>query len=181
MQGTNRNIEIKCRVADLEAVRRKAISLGAEVKGELIQEDIFFKAPLARLKLRVIVGESAELISYRRPDVKGSRGCDYVVSPVENPGVLKEALMHSLECDGVVKKVRRLLLIGRTRIHLDEVEGLGSFVELETVLSGRTDAEGKAEMEEVARGLGLDPEKAVPLPYLDLLRRGSPDPTNGVS
>lgn len=170
MEGANRNIEIKCRCNDLEEVRRRALELGAVEKGLLVQEDTFFKAARARLKLRVVKGGRAELISYRRPDIQGTRGCDYVVCPVENPSILKEALCHSLDQDGVVMKRRRLLLLRHTRIHLDEVEGLGTFVELETVLSGRTDAEGKAEMEEIARGLGLDPEKAVPVPYLELLR-----------
>ncbi len=170
MEGANRNIEIKCRCADLEVVREKALAMGAAEKGVLLQEDVFFRAPRARLKLRVVEGGRAELISYRRPDVTGTRGCDYVVVPAADPALLEEALSHALERDGAVRKRRRLLLLGNTRIHLDEVEGLGAFVELETVLSGRSDGEGREEMESVARGLGLDPMDAVPVPYLELLR-----------
>jgi predicted adenylyl cyclase CyaB len=173
MEGANRNIEIKCRCDDLEGVRQKALALGAVEKGVLVQEDTFFKASYARLKLRVIEGGRAELISYRRPDITGSRGCDYVVCRVEDPRLLKETLAHALESDGMVRKRRRLLIWKDTRIHLDEVDGLGSFVELETVLSGRADREGREEMEEVAKGLGIAPTSAVPVPYLDLLKRSS--------
>ena len=125
MEGANRNIEIKCRCADLEVVREKALAMGAAEKGVLLQEDVFFRAPRARLKLRVVEGGRAELISYRRPDVTGTRGCDYVVVPAADPALLEEALSHALERDGAVRKRRRLLLLGNTRIHLDEVEGLG--------------------------------------------------------
>jgi predicted adenylyl cyclase CyaB len=68
-----------------------------------------------------------------------------------------------------VRKRRRLLLLEHTRIHLDEVEGLGSFVELETVLSGQSEAEAHRELERIAAALGLDPEARVSAAYIDLL------------
>lgn len=170
MEGDRRNIEIKCRCRDLEEVRRRALALGAEDRGLLVQEDHFFRAPQARLKLRITKGRPAELVSYRRPDVSGARGCDYRLCPVENAHALRTVLAHCLEEDGAVRKVRRLFLHGNTRIHLDTVEGLGTFVELETVLSGQTDAEGRRELESLARSLGLDASNTVPVPYLELLR-----------
>jgi adenylate cyclase, class 2 len=69
----------------------------------------------------------------------------------------------------VVTKKRHLFLHANTRIHLDEVEGLGTFVELETVLAGSSDAEGLAELERVAAALGLDRDDSVPVPYVELL------------
>jgi adenylate cyclase class IV len=182
VDATKRNIEIKCRCNDLEGVRNKALALGAKDMGVLEQVDTFYRAPTARLKLRETAGpvaepggratghgRKAELISYRRPDVKGARGCDYVVCPVSDPDPLKTALGYAMEEAGVVSKKRHLLLLRSTRIHLDMVEGMGNFVELETVLSGQTDEAGKKEMEGIAAGLGLKPEEAVPVPYVELL------------
>jgi len=153
----------------LEEVAGKAVSLGAKESGLLVQTDTFYRTPHARLKIREFGDGKGELISYRRPDVQAARGCDYVVCPVSDPLLLKTALRHALDETGVVRKKRRLFLLKNTRIHLDEVEGLGSFVELETVLAGLSDEEGKREMEAVAADLGLDPADSVPKPYVELL------------
>jgi adenylate cyclase, class 2 len=166
-----RNIELKCRCDDLEAVRRKAEQLGARDMGLLHQRDTFFQAPRARLKLRELGEGKAELISYRRPDTVEARGSDYVICAVAHPVELAAVLEHALGTGGTVKKQRHLFLHGHTRIHLDEVEGLGSFIELETVLSGQTDQEALRELEQIVVALGLDGMERVPVPYLELLDR----------
>ena len=144
MTSSKQNIEIKCRRDDLETVRQKAVWLGAEDKGLLRQRDTFFNAYQARLKLREL-GDRAELISYNRPDSTEARSSDYVVIPVADPEAMRSVLEHGLGSTGTVKKVRHLFLYRHTRIHLDEVDGLGSFVELETVLSDNDEAEGRKE------------------------------------
>ncbi len=73
---------------------------------------------------------------------------------------------------GVVKKTRILYLIGQTRVHIDEVEGLGTFLELEVVLQ---DVQGEVEGRTIAEGLmaefGIDKQQVVPEAYVDLLAR----------
>jgi adenylate cyclase class IV len=68
-----------------------------------------------------------------------------------------------------VAKERHLLLYRHTRIHLDSVDGLGEFVELETVLNGLSEKEGRAESEEVRRALGLRDEDLLGGSYGDSL------------
>jgi predicted adenylyl cyclase CyaB len=164
-----RNLELKWRCADLEAARRGAERLGARDSGLLLQQDTFFHAPEARLKLRDFGGGTGELISYRRPDAATVRGSDYEIYRTREPEALAAVLKDALGERGVVRKRRRLFLLDHTRIHLDEVEGLGGFVELETVLSGQSEAEARTELERIAEGLGLSTAGRVAEAYLDLL------------
>ena len=166
-----RNWELKCRCGDLEAVRGRALALGARDVGVLEQTDTFFPAPEGRLKLREFGEGAGELIAYRRADGTEARGSDYLLCQVSEPERLREALAFALGTRVVVRKRRRLLLWRHTRIHLDDVEGLGSFVELETVMSGQTDAAARAELEEAAAALGLDACEPVSGAYVDLLER----------
>ena len=171
MQEPRRNIEVKCRSADLAEVRRRAEALGATDAGVLLQHDVFFDAPLGRLKLRDFGDGRAELISYRRPDSPEARGSDFFTYPVADPATLRVTLAHALETGGSVRKRRHLYLYRRTCIHLDDVEGLGQFVELETVMSGQPESEAHAELRHVAAALGLKAEDAIPQPYVELLAR----------
>jgi predicted adenylyl cyclase CyaB len=169
MQGLRRNIELKCRCADLALVRQRAHALGARDAGVLEQDDIFFDAPLGRLKLRDFGDGRAELISYRRPDTPEARGSDFFTYPVADPAALRATLAHALRTGGVVRKRRHLFLYRQTRIHLDEVEGLGQFVELETVMSGQSEGEAEAELRHVAAALSLKAEDAIAQPYVELV------------
>lgn len=164
-----RNIEIKCRCEDLDAVRTRAEALGARDAGVLRQTDTFFPAPGARLKLRDFGDGTAELIGYRRPDEAGARGSDYRLFPTTDAAGLESTLAHALGISGVVRKVRHLFLLEHTRIHLDEVEGLGSFVELETVMSGQTEAQANEELNRILRGLNLEACEPIAGAYFDLL------------
>ncbi len=163
-----RNIEIKCRCEDLDAVRARALAAGAIDRGELHQTDTFFAAPDARLKLRVFADGTAELISYRRPDTADARASEYRRATVVDQIELAAVLAHALGVGGIVTKRRRLLIHGRTRIHLDEVEGRGRFVELETVLGAGSDADGHAELERVAIAIGIWDLARVSTPYVAL-------------
>jgi adenylate cyclase, class 2 len=166
-----RNIEIKARCADLARVRESAERLGARHAGTLHQRDTFFTAPHARLKLRELGTGRAELISYVRPDVARARGSDYVVAPVEHPEQVRAALSHALGIACLVIKTRQLLLYRSTRIHLDDVDGLGSFVELETVIDGQSDEAAHAELSAIATALEIADDALIAVPYADLLSR----------
>ena len=136
MAPPQRNLEIKARDPDPARSLERALALGAEDRGEITQRDTYFGRTAGRLKLREQAPGEAELIEYRRPDEAGARASDYRLVPVSDPDGLREALDAALGTLVVVEKRRRLLLWEGVRIHLDEVEGLGSFLELEA-----TDAE----------------------------------------
>lgn len=165
-----RNIEIKARIDSVEALlpRARAASGGEPVLIE--QDDSFFAAPRGRLKLRRFADGSAELIHYQRPDTGAAKASDYVRVPVPEPDALAQALERACGLLGRVRKRRWLLLAGPTRIHLDRVEGLGDFMELEVVLAdGQPDAEGVAVAEALMLALGLADAPRLAGAYLDLL------------
>ena len=165
-----RNIEIKARIDSIEAVLPRAQAIAHTEPELIVQDDTFFKVPQGRLKLREFADGSAELIHYHRPDHGDTRASDYVRVPVPDPAALREALARACGIAGRVRKQRWLLLAGATRIHLDRVEGLGDFMELEVVLvEGQTDAEGSAVAEALMRALGLAGAERIAGAYLDLL------------
>ena len=166
------NIEIKARIASVEALLPLARALGDDAHAQLIhQDDSFFEVPHGRLKLRVFGNGSGELIHYHRADASGPKRSDYVLVPVPDPDSLREALARACGLLGRVRKERILVLVGTTRLHLDRVEGLGDFLELEVMLrDGQDEAEGHAEAEALMQRLGLQPGQLVQGAYLDLLR-----------
>src|SRR5262249_40642481 len=150
------NLELKARCPDLEMVRARAERLGARYAGAFAQRDTFFAsgAP-GRLKLREVADGPAELIAYRRADLAAARASDYDIYPGPPAHRLRAVLTAALGEAGVVEKRRRLYLLEHTRIHLDEVRGLGDFVELETVLDGEPDAAAHAELARIAAALEI--------------------------
>jgi len=167
----NRNVEIKARMADLAAVRTTVEQLADKGPVVLEHEDTFFRCEQGRLKLRCLGdGAPAELIFYRREKAAGPKESRYVIHRTSDPQGLLAVLSAALEVRAVVRKRRTLYLVGPTRVHLDEVEGLGQFVELEVVLQpGQDISEGVA----IARGLiaklGISQNQLVEKAYVDLL------------
>jgi len=166
------NVEIKARIPSVQALLSLVRSLGDDEHPQLIhQDDTFFAVPNGRLKLRVFGDGSGELIHYRRTDVLGPKLSDYVLTPVPEPETLREALIRACGLLGRVRKERILVLAGPTRIHLDRVDGLGDFLELEVTLAeGQTEAEGTAIAQALMTQLGVTPDHLVSGAYLDLLR-----------
>lgn len=165
-----RNIEIKARVASLAAVKSLAAALSGKEPVAIAQDDTFFACPDGRLKLRAFSDGTGELIFYRRADDTGPKESFYVISPTSSPDTLRDALGLAYGVIGRVRKQRLLFMAGRTRIHLDRVEGLGEFLELEVVLRDGESAEaGMAEARELLASLRITPEQLVSGAYLDLL------------
>ena len=163
------NIEIKTPIADLPAMESRAQAMGAEPVWTRDQRDVFFSVPTGYLKLRTVRGEPGELIAYHRAPGSEPRPSDYDIVPVPDPPLLESALARSIGIRGVVEKTRRLLLWRHTRIHLDDVAGIGTYLELETVVSGITPAAAEAETREVIRALALDSKAFLDRPYLEIL------------
>ena len=175
-----RNLEFKARLKnddEKDAIRR-ARSLGAEIWGDLRQTDTYFATPRGRLKLRETAGFEAELIFYERDESSATRPSDYTRAAVRQAAELAEALSRALGVVGVVRKRRTLLLVDVVRIHLDNVEGLGRFLELEvpvTPVSGSEqdgvpgEAVAAATLADLMAGLGYTQDDAIRQSYLDLL------------
>lgn len=164
------NIEIKARVDDFEALRARAESLSDKPLEIIPQEDTFFNVEKGRLKLRLLSPNRGCLIYYERPDQGGPKRSDYHLAETRDPENLKTALSLALGVRGVVRKTRYLYMIGRTRIHLDDVEGLGHFMELEVVMrEGQSDAEGQAIAEDLMRRLGVREDALLEGAYMDLI------------
>ena len=166
-----RNIEIKARIASVEALLPLAQTLADGPPETMEQDDTFFPCANGRLKLRDFGVGRGELIQYARADDAGPKTSDYLRSPTDSPATLRDALARALGTLGRVKKRRWLLLAGRTRIHLDRVEGLGDFLELEVVLrDGEAEADAIAEAQALMTALRIAPNQSLPVAYLDLLR-----------
>ncbi|MCW5661245.1 MAG: class IV adenylate cyclase [Burkholderiaceae bacterium] len=165
-----RNVEIKARIDSIETLMPMARAL-AQRDAELIaQDDTFFRVPHGRLKLREFADGSAELIHYHRTDTVDAKLSDYRRVPVPDAAALREALGRALGLLGRVRKQRWLLLAGQTRIHLDRVEGLGDFVELEVVLrEEQSEADGVRIAEQLMHELRLARAERTAGAYVDLL------------
>ena len=164
------NIEIKAKVRDPASIRDVATAI-ADEQQLIRQEDTFFATKRGRLKLREFSPDNGELIYYERPDAAGPTESRYRISKTSDPNGLRATLAAALGTDGVVRKVRHLFLVGQTRIHLDEVDGLGHFVELEVVLQHGQEAEDGAKVaDDLMIQLGIRKGDLIKKAYVDLLK-----------
>ncbi|XP_039245446.1 uncharacterized protein LOC114000582 isoform X2 [Pipra filicauda] len=203
--GMRRNVEVKARVRALAEARGAAERLlrggtgelcpGELCPGELcpadghaqgtgeghtqgtgqgqllVQADTFFRVPRGRLKLRRTQDGQGQLIFYERPDTAGPKLSSFTITPTADPDGLE-----ALGVLGIVRKERLLYLVGQTRVHLDRVEGLGDFLELEVVLRQEQSVQdGERVARELLRALGVGEHDLISGAYLDLLlAKGQP-------
>jgi homotetrameric cytidine deaminase len=168
------NVELKARDANPDATAARCQALGAVDHGELRQRDTYFAGRHGRLKLREEDETAAELIAYRRPDAAEPEESAFIRAPAAEPALLREALDAALGETVVVTKRRRLFVWEHVRIHLDDVEGLGTFVELEAMVGpGLSTREEAAEKVERLRSeLEISDDALVAAGYSDLLLDG---------
>jgi len=165
------NVEIKARVHD-PAIAARARRLSDAPPETVHQRDTFFGCPHGRLKLRELGSGGSELIWYDRPDTAGSKRSDYRLAAVADPAALRVILERAYGVTQLVEKTRTLCLVGQTRIHLDEVVGLGSFVELEVVLhDGQPESEGHQIAAELMARLGIAATDLLTGAYAEMLPR----------
>lgn len=165
------NIEIKARARNFEKLKSRAEKMSDTHVQVIQQEDIFFPTPQGRLKLRIL-DDHAELIYYSRPDQQGPKRSDYHLTRSDDPQNLKRVLELAYGIRGIVKKTRYLFLVGQTRVHLDDVEGLGQFIELEVVLGeGQSDADGQNIAEALMDALGVEKTDLLDGAYMDLIEK----------
>jgi predicted adenylyl cyclase CyaB len=165
-----RNIEIKARVTDVGVYVPQLAKLATSGPVEIAQDDTFFNCVTGRLKLRAFSNDSGELIFYRRVNQAGPKESFYLRSPTSSPETLRESLSLAYGQIGRIRKYRTLFLVGRTRVHLDRVEGLGHFLELEVMLVDDESADtGVREARGLMDRLGIEPAQLIEGAYLDLM------------
>jgi adenylate cyclase class IV len=164
------NVEIKAVVADLPALRERVKRISDTPGEEIYQEDTFFVVLQGRLKLRVFSPDHGELIYYERNDGRDPKPSYYLISMTSEPEPLLDLLAASLGIAGHVRKHRTLYMIGNTRVHLDEVEHLGTYMELEVVLgAGESTKDGEETARKLMGELHIDPSDLVRGAYVDLI------------
>src|SRR6185369_2104052 len=175
-----RNIEIKARIASVDALMPKAAAIADHGPIEITQDDTFFVCNAGRLKLRTFSEEKGELIFYRRTNQQGPKESFYVRSPTSAPASLRETLSLAYGQAGRVQKQRTLFLVGRTRLHLDKVVGLGHFLELEVVLEEHEPCEGGVrEAHDLMARLGIEHSQLLEGAYIELLADSGINPASG--
>ncbi|MSR27346.1 MAG: CYTH domain-containing protein [Planctomycetaceae bacterium] len=166
------NVEIKAWVHDPDALAALARRWSDAPPEIFHQRDTFFGCPHGRLKLRELGSGAGELIWYDRPDTAGSKRSDYRLAAIADPATLRDILERACGVTQVVEKMRTLCIVGQTRIHLDEVVGLGSFVELEVVLhDGQAESEGHRIAAELMARLGIAATDLLTGAYAEMLPR----------
>ena len=177
MTGERRNVEIKARIEDISTVAARARAIADRAPIEIFQEDTYFDCPEGRLKLRRLSGEEGELIFYARADTATARESRYRILPTLDPDGVIKTMSDRYGVLGQVRKKRTLFLASNARIHIDEVEGLGSFVEIEVVLDEEETVEqGIASVALLMDRLGIRKKDLVGESYIDLLGQ---DPAGG--
>jgi predicted adenylyl cyclase CyaB len=165
-----RNVEIKARVENLGSLESRVRELANRGPIELDQDDTFFRCDAGRLKLRTLSKDAGELVFYQRNDEAGPKESFYIRPETNHPNSLRESLALAYGVTGRVRKHRKLYMIGRTRVHLDTVESLGTFLELEVVLDADEAAEhGSMEARHLLERLGIRESALVNVAYVDLL------------
>lgn len=164
------NIEIKAKARDPQRQEELAAQLATAPVEVLDQIDTFFNVPTGRLKLRELTPSHGELIQYERADIAGPKSSSYLIVTTDQPAGLRKLLSAALGVRGEVRKHRTVYHAGQTRIHVDEVVGLGMFLELEVVL--RPD-QSREEGEAIARGimerLDIQEGDLIDRAYIDLI------------
>lgn len=168
------NVELKARDLDPDATIARCVALGAEDRGELVQRDTYFAARHGRLKLRQSEQGGDELIAYRRADADEPTESTYARAAVTEADALQEALEAALDTVVVVAKRRRLFVWQNVRIHLDDVAGLGAFIELEAIVApdGSDLGDARAKVASLRDELTIGDDALVAQGYSDLLLDG---------
>lgn len=167
---TGRNVEIKARVSNPDHTESIAAQMADSGPVNIEQEDIFFNCSKGRLKLRKFSDNKGELVYYNRDDGPEPTECNYSILKTSDPTLIGRILGKALGVRGIIRKSRTLYLFGQTRIHYDDVSGLGKFVEIEVVLSpGQAISEGTDIAESVMHRLGISEHELIDAAYIDML------------
>lgn len=167
------NIEIKARLTDAGIMRTYLQQHNAEFRGTDHQTDTYFNVPNGRLKLREGNIEN-NLIWYERSNQQGPKSSHFQLVKVDDAIALKQALTSANGIKIVVKKKREIYYIRNVKFHIDEVEGLGAFMEIEAgnILADLTREDLQAQCDFYMQALAIRPDDLVAVSYSDMLFAG---------
>ena len=164
------NVEIKAKCDNPSGIRNYLLANNAEFKGIDEQADTYFNVRNGRLKLREGNIEN-NLIFYERTNQAGPKNSHFHLVKVEDAKAMKEVLTKSIGVKVVVKKKREIYYISNVKFHIDEVPGLGSFVEIEAgnILADLSMEQLKEQCDFYIKEFGIEPEDSVEVSYSDML------------
>jgi len=164
------NVEIKAACRDAQTVRRVLRDRAADFRGTDHQVDTYFCVAAGRLKLREGNIEN-HLIWYERADEAGPKRADVLLLATEPGSAIKDILARALGVRAVVDKYREIYFIGNVKFHLDEVTGLGRFVEIEAQAAAgeRTEADLRAQCAQYLDLLGIREQDLIRTSYSDMV------------
>lgn len=162
------NIELKARCTDFGKLEDCLNQMGAGLAGVFEQADTYFRVPHGRLKLRELGPDEGQLIQYTRQNVQGPKRSDYRIAHTSDPGAIRSILADVLGAWLEVHKTRQIWLWENVRIHLDEVAGLGRFVELEALTEEKGLEQSRERIEQLSQSLGIQSAELVAGSYSDL-------------
>jgi len=165
---------VKIYLDNFKRITASLKKIEARHKGEFYQIDTYYNCRNSRLKIREINNKNFELIFYQRANSKNSKSCNYQILDIKKDQIkiIKSILKNTLGEKVVIKKERDLWIYKHTRIHLDKIDKLGKFLELETVIKKINHRGGKIEHDELINLLGLSSYKKYGKSYSDLLCSG---------
>jgi predicted adenylyl cyclase CyaB len=140
------NVEIKARIPNTAIAMSALCALGAECSATLHQEDTLFAVPRGRLKMRCDEEGVCELVYYRRENQTGPCISSYFRQPLTNPSNKKAELQSLFGIKKIVRKRRLVFIACGARVHIDDVEGLGQFLEIEVPFDRKADAHRAAHL-----------------------------------
>lgn len=169
------NFEVKARTARQADIRAWLHEQNADFKGVDFQTDTYFHVPHGRLKLREGNIENS-LIQYFRADDPAARVSDVALAPVADSAALKNALARALGVKIEVRKRREIYFLGNVKIHLDELAGLGQFVEIEVIAPNPDTpvAELEAQCRQLMAAFQIRPEDVLAVSYSDMALNHKP-------
>lgn len=170
------NLELKAFYPHLKKAVERAEALDVYPEWTHRQVDTYYIVPDGKLKLRQVEGQTAELISYKRPAKASAKVSDYQLYSSQQGDELHDVLSHVLEVDVQVIKERTLYVWHNVRIHIDSVEQLGSFIEFEAVVGETDDFEtSQKRISFLIDHFGIHPNDLLDVGYYELLKRSTLD------
>ena len=167
-----RNLEAKFRLNDSRIARERAVGIGYTQRSVLRQRDTFFRCASGKLKLREEDGR-AMLIYYGRRTSEALQLSTYEIVEVVDPENTRAMLAAALGVIAEVRKERTLLMRANVRLHLDRVEELGEFGEIEAVIPEGSDPEAsRAAVDELLAALQISRETLIDVSYFELAAQG---------
>jgi predicted adenylyl cyclase CyaB len=166
-----RNLEAKFRLDDSRKARDRAVVIGYTQRSVLLQCDTFFRCTSGKLKLREEDGH-ATLIHYGRRTAGALQLSTYQIVEIVDPENTRAILAAALGVIAEVRKERTLLMRANVRLHLDRVEELGEFGEIEAVIPEGSDPErSRAAVDELLAALQINRESLIDVSYFELAAR----------